>query len=88
MVQLKAYLSALLEKHRVEPNGALGKAAAYFIRHWHRLTLFLHEPGVPIDNSLCEQAIKKFVLLRKNSLFYKNLFGALVGDGHNKLEDT
>ncbi len=44
------------------------------------MTLFLRRPGAPIDNNLCERALKKAVLHRKNSLFYRTKNGAPVGD--------
>ncbi len=36
--------------------------------------------GAPLDNNLVERALKKAVLHRKNSLFYKTEKGAQVGD--------
>jgi hypothetical protein len=44
------------------------------------LTLFLRVPGVPLDNNITEQALKRAILHRKNALFYKTLNGARVGD--------
>jgi hypothetical protein len=41
------------------------------LRHWELLTLFLREPGAPLDNNIVERALKKSILHRKNSLFYK-----------------
>ena len=49
-------------------------------RHWEKLTLFLREPGAPLDNNICERALKKAILHRKNALFYKTQNGAHVGD--------
>jgi hypothetical protein len=37
-------------------------------------------PGAPLDNNLCEQLLKKSILHRKNSLFYKTEHGAFIGD--------
>lgn len=37
-------------------------------------------PGAPPDSILVESALKKAILLRKSSLFYKTLNGARVGD--------
>ena len=34
----------------------------------------------PLDNNVVERALKKAILHRKNSLFYKTLHGAQVGD--------
>jgi hypothetical protein len=36
--------------------------------------------GLPLDNNLVERALKKAILHRKNSLFYKNRNGAQMGD--------
>lgn len=33
-----------------------------------------------MDNNVCERVLKKAILHRKNSLFYKTLNGARVGD--------
>jgi transposase len=44
------------------------------------LTLFLRQAGAPLDNNLCERALKKAILHRKNALFYKTPNGAHVGD--------
>jgi hypothetical protein len=40
----------------------------------------LREENAPIDNNLCERALKRAVLHRKNARFYKTLNGAQVGD--------
>jgi hypothetical protein len=50
------------------------------LRHWEKQTLFLHQAGAPLDNNVCERALKKAILHRKNSLFYKTQNGARVGD--------
>lgn len=78
--QLHAWLTAQIEERRVEPNSSLGHAIAYLLNHWTPLTLFLRQPAAPLDNNLCERALKKAILHRKNALFYKTLNGAHVGD--------
>ena len=80
MKTLKAWLEAQLAEHKTEPNSGLGKAIQYMLRHWEPLTLFLREAGAPLDNNLVERALKKALLHRKNSLFYKTMKGAEVGD--------
>src|SRR5450432_1631035 len=40
----------------------------------------LRKAGVPLDNNLVERALKKAILHRKNSLFYKTRKGAQMGD--------
>jgi hypothetical protein len=80
MEQLHAWLKRQFEERLVEPNSALGAAIDYLRKHWTKLTLFLRVPGAPLDNNLCERALKKAILHRKNSLFYKTRNGAAVGD--------
>ena len=80
MEQLHAWLTDQIEARRVEPNSGLGQAIAYLTNHWSPLTLFLRQPGAPLDNNLCERALKKAILHRKNALFYKTSNGAHVGD--------
>jgi hypothetical protein len=80
MDQLKSWATAQFEDRKVEPNSGLGKAIAYLLRHWDKLTVFLRVPGAPLDNNLCEQALKRAILHRKNALFYKTQNGAQVGD--------
>jgi len=78
--ELRTWSEAQLAERKVEPNSGLGKALLYIRKHWSRLTLFLQVGGAPIDNNLCERALKHVILHRKNSLFYKTLNGAEVGD--------
>lgn len=80
MAGLHTWLTAEIDDHRVEPNSGLGQAIAYLINHWTPLTLFLRQPGAPLDNNICERALKKAILHRKNALFYKTSNGAHVGD--------
>jgi transposase len=80
MDDLKAWCQALLNERKIEPNAGLGMAIKYLTKHWHKLTLFLTMPGAPLDNNICERAVKMAILHRKNALFYKTLNGARVGD--------
>jgi transposase len=80
MEELHGWLQAQLAQKKTEPNSALGKAINYMLRHWRGLTVFLRQAGAPIDNNICEQALKRAVLHRKNALFYRTLNGAEVGD--------
>jgi transposase len=80
MNELQAWLEAQINEHKAEPNSGLGKAITYLLRHWKGLTAFLRQAGAPLDNNICEQALKRAVLHRKNALFYKTLHGAEVGD--------
>jgi transposase len=77
---LQKWMEEQMDQRRVEPNSGLGEAIDYMRKHWAKLTLFLREPGAPLDNNICERALKKAILHRKNALFYKTLNGARVGD--------
>ncbi len=50
------------------------------LKHGEKLTLFLRVAGAPLDNNICERALKKAILHRKNAMFYKTENGARVGD--------
>ena len=77
---LESWLKEQLEEGKVEPNSGLGQAISYMKKHWGKLTMFLQVAGAPLDNNICERALKKVILHRKNSLFYKSPNGAHVGD--------
>jgi transposase len=80
MQQLHDWLTRQLDEKLAEPNSAIGGAIRYMLKHWEKLTLFLRQAGAPLDNNLCERALKKAILHRKNALFYKTKNGARVGD--------
>jgi len=80
MDKLHKWFHAQFEEKNVEPNSGLGKAIAYMVKHWKKLTLFLRVAGAPLDNNICERALKKAILHRKAALFYKTQNGARVGD--------
>ena len=80
MEKIYSYAKKLLDSREVEPNSSIGKACKYLLRHWEGLTMFLRYGEAPIDNNECERLIKKAIIHRKNSLFYKSDMGATVGD--------
>jgi hypothetical protein len=80
MQRLHEWMEAQLAEHKTEPNSGLGKAISYLLNHWSKLTLFLRQPGSPIDNNIVERSLNKAILNRRNALFYKTLNGAAVGD--------
>jgi transposase len=80
MERLQDWCRQQFDEHKVEPNSGLGKAIQYLLNHWQKLTLFLREPGAPLENNVCERALKKAILHRKNALFYRTQNGAQVGD--------
>lgn len=80
MEELKAWCERQISEKLVEPNCGLGKAIEYLLSRWEKFTRFLHIPKAPLDNSICERALKLVVLNRKNSYFFKTENGAHVGD--------
>ena len=80
MEKLHQWLKTQLAEHKAEPNSGLGKAISYLLNHWSKLTLFLSQPGSPIENNIVERSLKKAILNRRNAFFYKTLHGAHVGD--------
>jgi len=77
---LREWLELQLARKKAEPNSGLGQAINYMLKHWSPLTLFLREAGAPLDNNVCERALKQAILHRKNAYFYKTEHGAQVGD--------
>jgi len=58
MDELKTWLDEQLVSKQVEPNSSLGEAIVYMQKRWDKLTLFLREPSAPLDNNICERALK------------------------------
>lgn len=80
MDEMKGWLNKQLDEKLCEPNSDLGSAVTYMLNHWGPLTLFLRVASAPLDSSIVERALKKAILHRRNSLFYKTQRGARVGD--------
>jgi transposase len=72
------HIEELLLKHRhtVTPNSLLGKALNYLSSQWPKLTRYIGNGNWPIDNNLCENAIRPFVVGRKGWLFADTVGGA------------
>ena len=59
-----------LQAHRgLLPSDPLGKAIAYYLRHFDDLTRFVDDAEIPIDNNQSERAFQDHARLRLNSLF-------------------
>jgi hypothetical protein len=80
MEALRNWMKAQFAQRKVEPNSGLGAAIEYMDKNWEALTRFLQVEGSPLDNNITERALKRAIQHRKNSLFYKTLNGARVGD--------
>lgn len=88
MEELCCWMAEQIDGKSVEPNSGLGEAILYTQKRWDRLTRFLEVPGVPLDNNAAERILKKAILSRKNSYFYKTAKGAHVGDVYMSLIHT
>jgi len=88
VAKLRLWTWKEIKERRIEPNSGLGKAIKYMRKHWRKLVRFLYVAGAPISNNLCERILKKAIIHRKNSLFYKTENGARVGDVYMSLIAT
>src|SRR5208337_1612960 len=77
---LKDWMQTQLRNKTIEPNSGMGKAFDYMLKRWDHLTRFLTVAGAPLDNNICERALKIVIRHRKNSLYYRTERGAWVGD--------
>ena len=80
MEKLKVWCGAQFAERKVEPNSGLGKAISYLFNHWEKLTLFLREPGAPLDNKSGRAGIEEIDPASQELAVYKNRNGAQMGD--------
>ncbi|WP_248928694.1 IS66 family transposase [Paenibacillus hamazuiensis] len=74
---LEAYSKWLhLQRSRTLPKSLVGQAIAYSLNQWEKLTAFLKDGRLEIDNNHSERSIKPFVIGRKNWLFANTPRGA------------
>ena len=72
--KLRAWLDNTL--HTTLPKGLLGKALSYLDKNWHKLSIYTEDGRLSIDNNAAENAIRPFVIGRKNWLFSASVKGA------------
>lgn len=72
--ELRAWLQKTLPG--TPPKTALGKALNYLHNQWSRLIGYVEHGDYPIDNNRAENAIRPFVVGRKNWLFSQSTRGA------------
>ena len=74
---LDAYRAWLHQQRaRTMPKSLLGQAIAYSLNQWEKLTAFLKDGRLELDNNRSERSIKPFVIGRKNWLFANTPRGA------------
>jgi transposase len=64
------------QKGKTLPKSKLGEAIGYCLNQWDKLTLFLEDGRIELDNNRAERSIKPFVIGRKNWLFANTPRGA------------
>lgn len=70
------------------PKGLLGKALGYLDKNWDKLTVYTQDGRLSIDNNLAENAIRPFVVGRKNWLFSASTSGAKASANLYSLIET
>jgi transposase len=71
--ELRTWLDEALPQ--VPPQSATGKALNYLHNEWHKLIGYLNDGRLEIDNNRAENAIRPFVIGRKNWLFSDSVRG-------------
>lgn len=83
-------LKKLLDEkvHHIAPKSLTGKAIRYAINRWPTLEVYLTDGRIPIDNNFVENAIRPFVIGRKNWLFSGSPRGAQASAAMYSLIET
>jgi transposase len=76
--KFKAFLDENIKK--VLPKFPLGKAFSYAINQWSKLTRYIEDGRLEIDNGLSERKVKPFVIGRKNWLFFNSIAGVKAAE--------
>jgi len=72
----------------VPPKVLLGEAIRYTLNQWDKLIKYIESPYLTPDNNACENAIRPFVIGRKNWLFCQSVDGAKSSCGMFTLIET
>ncbi|MDT8364703.1 MAG: IS66 family transposase, partial [Nitrosomonas sp.] len=84
--ELRAWLDEALPQ--VPPQSATGKALTYLHNEWDKLIRYLDDGRLEIDNNAAENAIRPFVLGRKNWLFSNSVKGVKASANLYSLIET
>ena len=74
LAELRACLNTSMD--RVPPKSLTGKAMAHLDKQWPKLVRYLDDGRIPLDTNRVENAIRPFVVGRKNWLFANTVRGA------------
>lgn len=85
-----AHIQALLLQHlhSVPPSSLFGKALHYLHSQWPKLVRYVDNGLWPLDNNRCENAIRPFVIGRRNWLFADTVAGAKASANLYSLIET
>ena len=72
----------------VPPKSILGKAMKYMLKQWEKLIVYINDGRLNIDNNLCENAVRPFVMGRKSWLFATSVAGANASANLYSLVET
>jgi transposase len=86
MERLRSWLTEAIP--RVPPQSLTGKALAYLDGQWPKLIRVLEDGHLPIDTNRVENAIRPFVVGRKNWLFADTVRGAQASANLYSLIET
>jgi len=86
LVKLRRWLDEKLPL--VPPKSVLGKALNYTHKQWDRLIVYIEDGRLRIDNNLTENAIRPFVIGRKNWIFCDTVAGARASANLYSLIET
>ena len=84
--ELRHWLDEALPQ--VSPTSATGKALHYLHNEWEKLIRYLDDGRLEIDNNLAENAIRPFVVGRKNWLFSNSVKGVKASANLYSLIET
>ena len=84
--QLRQWL--IEHQPQVPPESLLGKALYYLDSQWPKLIRYVKDGHTPIDNNRAENAIRPFVVGRKNWLFANTVKGATASANLYSLIET
>ena len=84
--EFKGWLDDISPK--TPPKGLLGKAISYTLGQWDRLVRYIDDGRIRPDNNLAENAIRPFVVGRKNWLFSGHPNGARASAALYSLIET
>jgi transposase len=84
--EIRSWLDQVLPQ--VPPTSATGKALHYMHNEWSKLIRYLDDGRLEIDNNAAENAIRPFVLGRKNWLFSDSVRGVKASANLYSLIET